>query len=139
MSDEIPAEIPPAAPFELPPPVSRVVTLTWTRPYIVIGQDDGSITVHKEVLSQQDYQVEENYSFEPVKETPFKIVSLSPIQFGQGRLNVLDENSMPRGRDYLALVGQRVMVGFRCVKHEMLSGAAGRDVFFVYRSFLTLP
>lgn len=139
MSDETPAPPPAPAGVTLPPTTHKTLSLTWKRPFIVTGNDDTSITVHKEVLSQQDYSVEEGFSFEEVRETPFKIVSLSPMQFGPARLQVLDDHSMPKGVDYLAMVGQKVLVGFRCVRHESLSQQAGRNVFFVYRSTIVLP
>ncbi len=123
----------------LPPPSKRDVELTWTRPYILIKNEDSSITVHKEVLSQQVYEVEEGYGFEEIKEEAFRIVVMQPITFGNARLNVLYENSVPTAQDYLSRVGTRTMVGFRCVQNKMLSEQHGKPVYFTYRSFITLP
>ncbi len=125
--------------FTLPEPASRKTVLTWTRPYIVVSNDDQTITIHKSTSTQQEYSVDEKYAFEPESEEVFRIVATSPMQFGNARLDVLDEHSEPKGSDYLARVGQRTLVGFRCAKHDGLSEKSGRDVFFIYRATITLP
>ncbi len=124
---------------ELPSIPNHSLELTWTRPYIVVTNDDHTITVYKTTATQQKVDVEELFSFDKAEEEAFRIVALQPIQFGDARINVLNESSQPTAADYLAKVGTRVMCGFRCAEVKSLSDQHGKPVYRIYRSYLTLP
>lgn len=140
MSDE-----PTPTPAEKPLPATVTRTepgpFTWTRPPIMLGASPDGTEMHLRngASIQVTREITEEYSFEQGNEVPFKIIAKSPAIFGGVRFDVLDENSEPKASDYLARVGQRTLIGFRCVQSIPLSKEYGRAVFFIYHCYITLP
>lgn len=130
----------PSAP-SLPPLKISTTVITAIRPHIVIEKsDDGTEMKLKLGESRQvDLEIEESYGFEPVNETPFRVLALSRISFGGNPMSVLDEKSTPPGADYMSRIGTRVLHGFRCIQDTEMTRVHGRAVYFVHRTFIVLP
>lgn len=128
---------------KLPDAVTRTDTspFTWTRPTIMLGASGDGTEMHLRngASAQVVREITEEYSFDAVDETPFKIIAKSPAMFGGVRFDVLDENSTPKASEYLARVGQKVLIGFRCSQVTNLSAQFKRPVYFIYRCYITLP
>lgn len=147
MSDEItPPEAsatPTVEPKQLPATFTRTEPgpFTWTRPAIMLGSSPDGTEMHLRngASIQVAREITEEYGFEEVSEVPFKIIARSPVVFGGVRFDVLNENSEPKASDYLARVGNRTLIGFRCALATQLSKEYARPVFFIYRCYITLP
>ncbi len=123
----------------LPETKKSQITLTFTRPNIVISNSDGVVTVKGGESMQVTREVEESFGFEVVDEKPFRIMAISRVSIGNVLIECLDEHSVPTAESYIAMTGHRILIGFRCVEEKGLSEQHGKPVYRTYRQWIILP
>lgn len=133
----------------LPIIAPSIITHTWDVPSILldIREENGFIipTIREGGLRQIEHTNTTEYYAEAVNEVEqvFAIGPRAKIQFGGQLIGVLSDTKQlsnavlhatkPTASEYLALVGQRVMIAFKC------SFDPHAKAYRVFRSHITLP
>lgn len=140
----------------LPEKSSTTRLLTFTVPHILkaFSIDDAGFR-HQDVrqggAKQIDFTTEIEFSETAVDETNqvFAIRATNQFNFGNQVIQVINDAieekgfrlvpTSPTATEYLAKVGERVMVSFNCRVHRSLSEQQGKTIYQIVRIFITLP
>ena len=139
----------------LPDNYTEPQKITWQVPHILKSISiDGNGFTHRDIrqggMRQLDSTIEVSFSNEPVPEEPIFVVrGTSQINFADTTINVVTDAvdlpefklvpSDPTAAEYLAKVGQKVMIHFRCVLDGMHTKGLKRNIFRTVRQFIILP
>ncbi len=127
---------------------TKVVTqkVTFNVPHVLISYSENNgfpvMTLRQGGSRQVEATITTDWYDAPVEEKPFTIKAKNKLNFGDLRLDVLNDEitgiapSCPTAYEYLSKVGQTVMIGFGC---DLRSGDSGKDVYRVVRSSIVLP
>ncbi len=127
---------------------TKVVTqkVTFTVPHVLINYKNGNefpvLTLRQGGPVQVDATITTDWYDAPVDEKAFTIKAKNKLNFGDLRIDVLNDEitgiapSYPTASEYMSKVGQTVMIGFGC---DLRSGDSGKDVYRVIRSSIVLP
>ncbi len=144
---------------ELPPLPDKSSTtrkLTFTVPHILKSLTiDDAWFKHPDLRQggprQIDFETEIEYSDKAADERDkvFSIRATNQINFADHVINVINDAidlpnfrlvpTSPTASEYLAKVGERVMVSFNCKAHRPLSEQQGKTIYQIARIFITLP
>jgi hypothetical protein len=138
----------------LPEKTSVIERYTFTVPHILksITKDKNGFT-HRDVreggLKQLDFECVTEFSDKPVEETPFSVRVTNQLNFAGSVINVINDEivlddfrlvpTVPTAKQYLASVGKRVLVMFSCSPDAALTNQQGKQIYRIYRAFITLP
>lgn len=124
-------------------PEPRKIMLTFAVPAVLIAQEGESFTMRRGGRIQLEHEIVESYSFEQEKDFPMGIQRLSLFNLMGGMMRVLDEVSVPTAKDYLSMLGQRVLWKFSSTEIPSEKGQISyelqRPVFHNHRVYVVLP
>ncbi len=127
---------------------TKVVTekVTFTVPHVLINYKNGDgfpiLNLRQGGPIQVDATITTDWYDAPVDEKSFTIKAKNKLNFGDLRIDVLNDEftgiapSCPTASEYMSRVGQEVMIAFGC---DLRSGDSGKDVYRVIRSSIILP
>ncbi len=127
---------------------TKVVTqkVTFSVPHVLINCKNGDgfpvITLRQGGSLQVDATITTDWYDAPVDEKAFTVKAKNKLNFGDLRIDVLNDEitgiapSCPTASEYISRVGQPVMIAFGC---DLRSGDSGKDVYRVIRSSIVLP
>lgn len=124
-------------------PEPRKIVLTFFVPAVIIAKENGNVTLRPGGKIQLEHEIVESFSFEQEVDYPMGIQRLSLFNLMGGMLRVLDDVSVPTAKDYLSLLGQRVLWKFSSteipMKEPQVSWHLKRPVFHNHRVYVVLP